>query len=87
MLKLLSKSNTLHVSDQILALVLVAVLKNAHTLAYLLCKGLVLQWCVIDLDDALVLLEEILLLGPTVFLDAFNVEAKGSCDKYSMESI
>lgn len=45
--------------------------------AYLLCESLVLKWCVIDLDDTLILLEEILIHGAAVFLDAFNVQAQG----------
>lgn len=47
----------------------------------LLCKGFVLEWRVVDLDDALVCPEEILLSGAAVFLDAFNVKAQGSIGK------
>lgn len=45
--------------------------------SFLLCKGFVLQWCAVDLDDAFVLLEERLSLGATTFLDAFDVQAQG----------
>lgn len=38
---------------------------------------------VVDLDDALVLLEETLPLGATVCLDAFNVEAQGPCKTHT----
>ena len=44
---------------------------------YVLSEGFVLQLCVVDLDDGLILLEEVLSLGPAVFLDAFNVQAQG----------
>lgn len=51
-------------------------LQLSHTPAHLLCEGLVLERCVVDLDDTLVLLEDILSLGATLFFDAFNVEAQ-----------
>lgn len=58
-------------------------LQLIRTPSYSLCKGLVLEWCVVDLDDTLVLLKEILPLGATAFLDAFNVEAQGPCNTHT----
>lgn len=43
----------------------------------LLCKALVLQRRAVDLDDALVLLEERLPLGTAAILDAFDVQTQG----------
>lgn len=51
---------------------------------YSLCKGLVLQWYVVDLDNTLVLLEELLLLGKAVFLDPFNVKPQSPCKAHIM---
>lgn len=39
-----------------------------------------MEWCVVDFNDTLVLLEEILSLGAAVFLNAFNEEAQHPCE-------
>lgn len=43
-----------------------------------------MQWYVVDLDNTLVLLEELLLLGKAVFLDPFNVKPQSPCKAHIM---
>lgn len=50
-----------------------------------LCKGLVLEWYVVDLNNTLVLLEELLLLGKAVFLDPFNMKAQSPCKAHTIK--
>lgn len=58
---------------------------HIHIPAYIPRKCLILKWCAVDLDDTVILLEELLSLGKTVFLDPFNVEAQGPCNTHTLQ--
>lgn len=66
-----------------LVVCLVRIMQQNQT--YSLCKSFVLQWDIIDLDNALILLEELLFLGKAVFFNPFNVKAQSPCNTCIMK--